>query len=170
MKSVKDLMNAFPQRGRLELIMLRTAHRGSINGVREAQALPGIGLKGDHRDSKPARPEAKRQVTLFQAEHMHVLASILGQTDLDPSKTRRNLLVSGLNLYALKDRYFQIGDVIFEGTGLCHPCSRMEEAFGPGGYNAMRGHGGITARVIQGGNIKAGDPVTALAKSVDSAA
>jgi MOSC domain-containing protein YiiM len=67
--------------------------------------------------------------------------------------------VRGINLLALKNKTFSIGDAMFEMTGLCHPCSRMEEALGAGGYNAMRGHGGITARVLQEGLIRVGDAV-----------
>jgi MOSC domain-containing protein YiiM len=69
-------------------------------------------------------------------------------------------VVEGVNLLALKGRRFRIGAALLEHSGECHPCSRMEEEFGPGGYNAVRGHGGVTARVIEGGAIRLGDALT----------
>jgi len=104
----------------------------------------------------------KRQVTLIQAEHLPVIAALAGLDAVTPEELRRNIVVRGLPLLALKDARFQIGEVILEGTGECHPCSRMEETFGPGGYNAVRGHGGITARVVRGGLIRVGDTLTVL--------
>ena len=88
-----------------------------------------------------------------------MVASLLGRENVDPALIRRNLVISGINLLALRDAQFEIGGVVFEGTGLCEPCSRMEEVLGVGGYNAMRGHGGIIARVLSGGVIRVGEAV-----------
>jgi MOSC domain-containing protein YiiM len=71
-------------------------------------------------------------------------------------------VISGLNLLALKNKRFRLGEVLAEFTGPCQPCSAMEQALGPGGYNAMRGHGGICARIVEGGLIRTGDALLAL--------
>jgi MOSC domain-containing protein YiiM len=72
---------------------------------------------------------------------------------------RRNIVVSGINLLALKNRQFYVGNALMEHTGSCDPCSKMERDLGPGAYNAMRGHGGITARVLEEGEIVVGGEV-----------
>jgi MOSC domain-containing protein YiiM len=71
-------------------------------------------------------------------------------------------MVSGINLLALKGVCFRVGSALLAGTGWCERRSRMEEVLGPGGYNAMRGHGGLTARVLEGGPLRLGDAVVAL--------
>jgi len=112
------------------------------------------GLVGDRQ----ARAN-QRSVTLLQAEHVPVIAALAHRASLNPSRLRRNLLVSGLNLSAMRGRVLALGSVEIEVTGPCAPCSRMEEALGAGGYTAMRGHGGVTACVRRPGSCAIGDPV-----------
>lgn len=142
--------------GRVDWIGLRPERRAPIAVADSAQLDAREGLVGDRYAS---RTGGKRQVTLIQAEHLAVIGAFLGRAGPDPAELRRNIVVSGLNLLALKGRRFALGDALLEATGECHPCSRMEEILGPGGYNAMRGHGGITARVLEGGTIRRGDSV-----------
>lgn len=155
---LQKLLETLPQVGTVEWIGLRPERRAPLQSVSEVEVTQENGLVGD----RYRRKQGKRQVTLIQQEHLAAVASLLGKAQVDPDITRRNIVVSGINLLALKNKQFQIGDVILEHTGLCHPCSRMEEALGAGGYNAMRGHGGITARVVAGGKIRVGDSVKVI--------
>ena len=156
-QTIQSLLNSLPQTGEVLWIGLRPGHRLPVQVVEGAEAVVGNGLVGDRFRGRGA--ESQRQVTLIQAEHLVAVGSFLGGAAIDPALLRRNIVVSGLNLLALKDKRFRIGEAVLEYTGNCHPCSRMEETLGPGGYNAMRGHGGITARVIEGGLIRVGDGV-----------
>ena len=157
MRTIAELLDSLPQVGRLEWIGVSPEHRAPLRTAPEATVLVGTGLDGDHH-ARGGR--SRRQVTLIQHEHLGVIAGLCGREAVPAEWLRRNLAVSGINLLALKDRRFRVGEVVLEGTGACHPCSRMEETLGPGGYNAMRGHGGITARVLQAGTIRVGDAVT----------
>ena len=153
-KPIKELIQNLPQTGKLLWIGVRPERKKALQSVQSVEISEEAGLVGDHYAAK----SKKRQVTLIQQEHLDAVSSFLVK-EVGPELTRRNLVVQGINLFALRNVQFKIGEVILEGTGYCHPCSRMEENLGAGGYNAMRGHGGITAKVIKGGLIKTGDQV-----------
>jgi MOSC domain-containing protein YiiM len=104
-------------------------------------------------------PGSARQVTLISEEFIGQIAHFTGHGHIDPGVLRRNLVVRGINLNALRHQRFQIGDALFEATALCHPCSRMETALGKGGVAAMLGHGGLCARILKTGVIRVGDQV-----------
>jgi MOSC domain-containing protein YiiM len=154
--SLRDLLTRRPQPGIIAWIGIRPARGEALVQLSEVTALTERGLEGDVAS---ARENHKRQVSLIQAEHLPVIAGLSGNAQVHPGSLRRNLVVSGINLLALRSTRFRIGDVLLEGTGTCDPCSKMERALGHGGYNAMRGHGGILARIIQGGRIALGDQV-----------
>lgn len=159
---IQTLLASVPQVGRVEWIGVRPARRAPLVIVDSVEAREGRGLTGDRFSGGAS---SKRQVTLIQSEHLPVIAKLLGRDRVDPALLRRNIVVSGINLLSLNGSQFTIGGVLMEGTGPCHPCSRMEETFGAGGYSAVRGHGGITARVLSGGVIRIGEPVSFIRRS-----
>jgi MOSC domain-containing protein YiiM len=158
------LMAMLPRQGRVEWIGLRPKRDVPMHEVDSALGTEA-GLEGD----RYGKPGGNRGITLIQEEHLPVIAALAGHLQVAPATLRRNLVVSGLPLVALKGRRFRIGEAVFEGTGDCDPCSRMERALGPGGFNAMRMHGGLTARIVQGGRIRVGDAVEPLDDALSDA-
>ena len=157
---IKQLMKNFAFNGKVEWLSFRPGptSRGSIKIVDAIEVTEQKGIKGDRYRGT----SRNRQVTLIQAEHIEAMAKILHKESIDPALLRRNIVVSGINLLAFHDTTFRIGEVVLKGTGYCHPCSRMEENLGLGGYNTMRGHGGITCMVMKGGKIQIGDEVSPI--------
>jgi MOSC domain-containing protein YiiM len=159
------LMATLPRAGRVEWIGLRPRRDVPMREVEDAEAVAGAGLVGD----RYAGGSGNRGLTLIQAEHLPAIAALSGHERVAPALLRRNVVVSGLPLIALKGRRFRIGEVLLEGIDECEPCSRMEAALGPGGYNAMRGHGGLCARILEGGRFRIGDAVLALSRAAAEA-
>ena len=152
------LMATLPRAGKVEWIGLRPARDEAMIATGTVEAIAGAGLVGDRYKGG----SGKRGITLIQAEHLPAIAALAQRPDLTPALLRRNVVVSGIPLIALKQGRFRIGTAVFEGTEECDPCSRMEDALGQGGYNAMRGHGGLCARIVEGGTFGLGDALEAL--------
>jgi MOSC domain-containing protein YiiM len=148
----QEMIRRWARPGLVGWIGLRPERRQAMQPVPRAE-IAGDGLVGDHGRA------GKRAVTLIQAEHLVPIGSYLGQAAPAPGTLRRNIVVEGLNLMALRGRRIAVGGAVLEITGPCAPCSRMEAALGPGGYAAMRGHGGWCAGVVSPGSVAIGDPV-----------
>lgn len=160
MKSLRDLMTPPDHiQGRVDAIVVRGQPRDRARNIEQTMALAGIGLADDRLGQRGEAELSTRQVTLIQQEHLPLIAAFARSGPLDPVDLRRNLVVSGINLLSLKKVRLQVGEAVLELVGPCAPCSRMEEVIGPGGYAAMRGHGGMTARILEGGLIRVGDVV-----------
>ena len=140
--------------GTLERIWLKRGKRGPMDPVRSAYLEHGVGLLDN------ANRGGRRQVTIIARERWTEIVQALG-ADLDPSTRRANLLVSGINLTRSRGRVLRIGSARLLINGETRPCERMEEAC-PGLQAAMRDGwgGGAFAEVIDGGEIRLGDPAT----------
>jgi MOSC domain-containing protein YiiM len=157
---LQELIAEVPQTGCVRWIGVRPQSRSQMIELDAVEARLEAGLTGDH--TRPGIRNA-RQVTLMQWEHLAVINSLMGRPEdkpVLPNDLRRNLVISGINLFSLKGRRFRIGQAIFETTGWCQPCARLENNLGPGTFQAVRGHGGITARVLQSGIIRLDDTVS----------
>lgn len=141
--------------GRVEWLGVRPERGAPMAARARVEALADRGLAGDHASRRRGRP---RQVTLIRAEHVAALRGRDGAAP-PPALLRRNVVVSGLDLDALVGRRFRVGAALLEGACGCPPCRAMDAALGPGGREAMRGRGGLCARVIEGGAIRLRDAV-----------
>jgi MOSC domain-containing protein YiiM len=141
----------------------RPARDQAMIAVNEAQIVLKRGLVGDRYGKKPTST-GLRELSLISTEAIVELAKRLGFADATPlfPQTRRNIVVQGVDLKELLSKAFWLGECQLQGTGNCDPCLRMDLVFGAGGFQAMQGLGGITARVLKPGIVRVGDQLRYL--------
>ncbi|MBZ2188499.1 MOSC domain-containing protein [Alcanivorax sp. JB21] len=147
-------------------IYTAAASRGPVSAHDAVQVRMGCGIVGDRhyrRNNSPAN-----QITLIEQEAVEAFNQAHGLAVL-PSALRRNLLTRGVALNALEGREFQVGTVRLRGIELCEPCSVIGKLLQQPGLNptrviqALMGHGGLRAEILNTGVIRVGDAVTSHA-------
>lgn len=122
--------------------------------VGEVECVAGKGLVGDRFFS--FKENYKGQVTFFSADVFDDVCRRLGVSGKLAGVTRRNVITRGVDLNALIGKQFAVQGVMFEGVNECTPCHWMDEAIAPGAESALRGRGGLRARILSGGRLRAG--------------
>jgi MOSC domain-containing protein YiiM len=124
--------------------------------VAEVECLAGRGLAGDRfLDHKP---DYKGQVTFFEQEVYESLREEFAVFDRDVDAFRRNVIVSGQDLRELIGREFVLQGITFVGSEEAKPCYWMDRAFCPGAEAALRGRGGLRARILTTGILRTEEP------------
>jgi MOSC domain-containing protein YiiM len=128
------------------------AHR--IIECEEIHCVAGRGIVGDrffdHKEN------FKGQITFFAAE---VFKSVCDELDLrgpSPGVLRRNVITGGVDLNSLIGEEFVLQGIHFVGVEECRPCYWMEQALAPGAEAALRGRGGLRARILTDGPLGVG--------------
>ena len=93
---------------------------------------------------------SKYPITFFSLEVAEDVCKSV-EIELDIKLFRRNIIISGIHLNSLIGKRFFIDGVEFEGLAHCSPCTWMNSVMKKGVYQAMKGRGGLRARVIKGG-------------------
>jgi len=125
--------------------------------VTSADCVTGSGIVGDRFFG--FKPDYKGQITFFEIESHEYLCRILEVDGPDPSVFRRNVLTRGISLNDLIGKRFTLQGILFEGSQEASPCYWMDQAFAPGAERALRGRGGLRARILSDGILQIGDGV-----------
>lgn len=119
--------------------------------VASVECIAGRGLRGDRFfDYKEGY---KGQITFFASAVYEDLCRQLDIHDKQTGALRRNALTRGIDLNTLIGRTFQVQGIQFRGVAECSPCYWMNTAFGPGAEDALSGHGGLRARILNSGTL-----------------
>jgi len=142
----------------------KPADEHPIIGVPEIECVAGRGIRGDRFFDY--KPDYKGQITFFAAEIYDELCatllppvsqlSALNAQLPPPSAFRRNVITRGADLNSLIGKQFTIQGVTFEGTAECSPCYWMDQAFAPGTEAALKGRGGLRAKILTDGWLRIG--------------
>jgi MOSC domain-containing protein YiiM len=114
----------------------------------------GKGIKGDR--FYDYKPDYKGQITFFDyAVHEQLMLKFSNTSDsIPPHVYRRNVITQGWDLNALIGTTFSLQGISFSGVEECRPCYWMDQALAPGAEQALRGRGGLRARILTDGLLR----------------
>jgi MOSC domain-containing protein YiiM len=154
--------NAVMNTGTIEFIYIVPTATAPMVAVKEALAIPGVGLEGDRyalRQGTFFKPEPDFELTLIEAEAIEALKRDYN-VELAPGEARRNLVTRGIALNHLVGRDFQIGEVKVHGIRLCEPCDHLQRLTGRQVIKGLRHRGGLRAQILTQGAIRVGDSLS----------
>jgi MOSC domain-containing protein YiiM len=125
------------------------AGKNPVLEVNRLDCVAGRGIRGDRFFDY--KENYKGQITFFSMEVFEALRRELSLPEAHPSATRRNALVTGVELNSLVGQEFEIQGVRFAGVEQCKPCYWMNSALGPGAEAWLQGRGGLRARILTDG-------------------
>jgi len=104
---------------------------------------------------------------------VEALAAEPGAAPLDPLATRRNVVLRGAQVEALRGQLFSLdcgeGEVVLAGGRPANPCAWLDLALAPGAHRGLRGRGGIRCAPRTDGVLRLGPAVLRSAVRLDPA-
>ncbi|SOD95114.1 MOSC domain-containing protein [Blastococcus haudaquaticus] len=130
----------------------------------------GSGIVGDRYAGRPAHRDAS--VTVLAAESVEALAAELDSGPLDPLLARRNVVLRGAEVEALRGQEFSLdcgeGVVVLRGGRPANPCAWLDTVLVPGAHRGMRGRAGIRCAPLTDGVLRLGPAVLRSAVPLDA--
>ena len=133
----------------------------TMERVDEVTTVEGCGIEGDRYCEGTGfwtRYGDVCQVTLIEGEDLDHIEDELGIRVKD-GQHRRNIVTRGVRLLELRRKRFRVGEALLEFDRSRPPCRHVQDLSEPGMTRALKGRGGICARVIRAGSIRANDAI-----------
>jgi MOSC domain-containing protein YiiM len=147
--------------GVVDEIYVTAKGSAKMERVEEVRTIEGCGIEGDRYCEGTGfwtRFGDVCQVTLIEGEHLDYIEDELG-IRVKNGEHRRNIITRGIRLDEMRRKRFRIGQAILEYDRPRPPCRHVQELSEPGMTRALKGRGGICARVVKGGWIRAQDVI-----------
>ena len=147
--------------GVVEEIYIAPGGSAAMERVEEVQTIEGCGIEGDRYCEGTGfwtRYGDVCEVTLIESEDLDYIHNELG-ISVKNGEHRRNIITSGIRLGDLRSKRFRVGEAVLEYDRPRPPCRHVQDLSEPGMTRALKGRGGICARVVQGGKIRARDAI-----------
>ena len=122
--------------------------------VESIECLAGCGIRGDRFFD--FKENYKGQITFFAYEVFEQLCEQLGEYGRTPDALRRNVITKGADLNSLIGTEFEVQGVRFTGIEESAPCYWMNQAFAEGAETVLKGNGGLRAKILTDGTLRAG--------------
>ena len=142
-------------------IFIAEARGAPMKSMAAVEAVAGEGLVGDRYCNPAIRRGPDYQVSLIEAEAIEEFTKELGLA-MTQDMPRRNIVTIGIRLNDLVGARFLAGGALLEGLELCEPCSLFAKRTWPQVLSFFEGRGGLRARILRGGTIRVGEPVTTV--------
>jgi MOSC domain-containing protein YiiM len=148
-------------KGVVEEIFVTGEGSAAMERVDEVRTVEGCGIEGDRYCAGTGywtRYGDVCEVTLIEGEDLDYIEKELG-IGVKNGEHRRNIITRGIRLGDLRRKRVRIGETVLEYDRSRPPCRHVQDLSEPGMTRALRGRGGICARVVQAGSIKVRDTI-----------
>ncbi|MEM7696785.1 MAG: molybdenum cofactor biosysynthesis protein [Verrucomicrobiota bacterium] len=125
-----------------------------IVSVDSVECVAGSGIRGDRFFDH--KPDFKGQITFFAMETHEGIVDHFHLPDLSPAVYRRNVITEGIDLNDWIGVEFEVQGIKFVGTEEAKPCFWMNEAVCEGAEEALKGRGGLRAKILSSGTLRLG--------------
>ena len=148
-------------KGVVEEIFVTSKGSQAMERVDEVRTVEGCGIEGDRYCEGTGfwtQYGDVCEVTLIEGEDLDFIEEELG-IGVKDGQHRRNIITRGVRLLDLRKKRFRVGEALLEFDRSRPPCKHVQDLSEPGMTRALKNRGGICARVVEAGRIRAQDAI-----------